>query len=202
MYTRGPCASLAHSLPSPSRSVRHRRWQCPAGCATGSRSPREPALAQHRTSEHRWARRRLRGGACSRAAGRDLCRDRQRRRVQEHEPGHVVDADFRPRRGDDVDRRRRSRPVGREYHLGRHGRSEQPSELVLGRRDLQVIDAGRTWNSAVSPTPDISPASSFIRRTPTSCTWQPPATCGDRTAARRFQDRRRRTDLDQGPVRR
>ena len=105
------------------------RRPCPA---------RQPPLAQHRAGQHRRAHRRLRRRARAGTARRDLRRDRERRRLQEHEPGHVVDADLRSRRRDDVDRRHRRRAVEPERRLGRHRRSEQPPELVVGRRRLQV----------------------------------------------------------------
>ena len=178
---------LARSLPRPLSL----RSSAASGGGTRSRprpstrAARQPPLAQHRPGQHRRTHRRLRRRARARPARRDLRRDRERRRVQEHEPGHVVDADLRSRRRDDVDRRHRRRAVEPEHRLGRHRRSEQPAELVVGRRRLQV-DRRRPapGRRPASPTRATSAASSFTRRTRTSSTSRRPATCGDRTAER------------------
>ena len=115
-------------------------------------------------------------------------------------------AGLRPRRHVAVDRRHRDRAVRSEHHLGGHGRAEQPPELVVGRRRLQVGRRRRDLDAHGAARDRItSAASSSIRRIPTSCIvaalghlWGPNAERGlyrtkdgGKTWQQRADDRRR-----------
>ena len=85
----------------------------------------------------------------ARPARRDLRRDGQRRRVQEHQPGHVVDADLRSRRRDDVDRRHRRRAVEPDVIVWvGTGEANNRQSSSWGDGVYRSIDAGQTWTSA------------------------------------------------------
>ena len=68
-----------------------------------------------------------------------------------------MDAGLRSRRRDDVDRRHRRGAVEPERRLGRHRRSQQPTELLVGRRRLQVASTpdGRGSPSGLADTRHI-----------------------------------------------
>ena len=73
-------------------------------------------------------------------------------------------------------------PDRSQRRMGRHGRSEQPPELLVGRRHLQV-DRRRQDVEAHGP-PRVAahrPHRESIRRTPTSSTSRRSAGCGART---------------------
>ena len=73
-------------------------------------------------------------------------------------------------------------PSESDVDLGRHRRSQQPPELVVGRRRLQVASTpDGPGRRPASPTRVTSAASSSTRRTPTSSTSRRPVICGDRT---------------------
>ena len=108
---------------------------------------------------------------------------RERRHLQEHQPGHVVDAGLRPRRRDDVDRRHRRGALESQRRLGRHRRSRTTGRAPRGATastDRSTAD-GRGRRRA-SPRRATSAACSFTRRIRTSCTSRPSAISGDRTA--------------------
>ena len=75
----------------------------------------------------------------------------ERRRLQEREPGHVVDAGLRQRGRDDVDRRHRRGAVESQRRLGRHGRSRTTGRARRGATastSRSTADGrGRTWGS-------------------------------------------------------
>ena len=94
-----------------------------------------------------------------------------------------MDADLRSRRRDDVDRRHRRRAVEPRRRLGRHRRGEQPSELVVGRRRLQVDRRRATWTrSGLRDTRHIGRIV-IHPSNPDVVYVAAAATCGDRTAS-------------------
>ena len=96
-------------------------------------------MARDRSRHHRRAHRRHRGRR--KPSRHDLRRRGHRRRVEDGERRNDVGADLRRLRHD-VDRRHRRLALQPEHRLGRHRRGEQPAELVVGQRHLQV---DRRW---------------------------------------------------------
>ncbi len=124
-----------------------------------------------------------------------LCRHRVRRRLEDDQRRHDLDADLRRRSGLH-DRRRDARPFRSVDRLGRHRRAEQPSELVVGQRRLQVdrrrpdVASRRPPRNAPHRPHRHSPGEPRHRlrrrgRTPV----------GPEQGARRLQDERRRRDV-------
>ncbi len=121
-------------------------------------------VAAHRAGRIRRTHRRCRGGRGQ--SVHHLRRRGVRRHLQERQQRRDVEAGLRQGRHVAVDRRSRNRALRSQCHLGGDGRAEQPPELVVGRRRLQVgrrrrdVDAHGSARHATT-----SAASSFTRPT-------------------------------------
>ena len=77
-------------------------------------------------------------------------------RVEDHQRGHDVDAALRSARASRRSATSPSAPLESRHRLGRHGRAQQPAELHVRRRRLQVArrrpHVERTWACATRST--------------------------------------------------
>ena len=142
--------------------------------------------------------RRRRGGRAK--AVDHLRRRRVGRHLQDGQQRHDLEAGVRRAMADvALDRRHRDRAVGSEHRLGRHRRAEQPPELVVGRRRLQVArrrqdlaHMGLQRHASHRPRRHPSDQSRHRVTSPRS------VICGDRTTERGlYRTTRRRQDWEQ-----
>ena len=127
---------------------------------------------------------------------------RDRRRLEDREPRHLVDAPLR-RPADEFHRRHHPRPVQPEPGLGRHRRAAEPPVIRLGQRRLQVHrrrkhlaahGAGGDEAHRAHPDPPAQPGRG-VRR----CGGRP---VGPERGTRRLPHQGRRRDLGEGPLHR
>ena len=131
-----------------------------------------------------------------------LCRDAERRSLEDDERRHDLRADIR-RTAQALDRGRRRGPVGPERRLGRNGRALLRPELEFRRRRLEVdgrrqdLDEHGPFRLAPHRPgrhPSDGPRSRLCRG------YGPPLLRERR--ARRLQDGRRREELEEDPLHR
>ena len=131
-----------------------------------------------------------------------LRRDRHRGHLQDRQRRHHLHAGLRQRRLG-IDRRDRDRAHRRQSGVGGHGRGQQPPELVVGRRRLQV-DRRRPHLEEHGPQgqqadrEDRRRSDGLQRRLRRGAR----GSVGRRRRARRLQDHRRRQHLAARPSRR
>ena len=152
---------------------------CPAGPPDRRSDSQELHLALDRPRQHGRPYRRYRGG---RKQSLDVLRRvRDRRHLEDDQQRHDLHAALRRAAGH-LDWRHRGRPVESRRHLRRHRRAEQPPELVVRRRRLQVhgrrqdLEVHRAQRDA-----EHRRGSSSIRRIRTSSTSRRSGTSSDRT---------------------
>ena len=106
-------------------------------------------VAAHRASRIRRTHRRCRSGGGE--SVHHLCRRRVRRHLQERQQRRDVETGLRQGRHVAVDRRSRDCAIRSKCDLGGNGRAQQPAELVVGRRCLQIGGRRRNLDAHGSP---------------------------------------------------